>query len=50
MRQPPPAESFRADNISVAVLDTKSGHSFTVAVRDRSRALDVFHHPFAYAA
>ncbi len=34
----------------VAVLDTKTGDAFRVEVRDGERALDVFHHPFAYGA
>ena len=34
----------------VAVADDKTGERFTVEVRDGERALDVFHHPFAYAA
>jgi hypothetical protein len=34
----------------VAVLDTKTGDSFCLDVRDGERPLDVFHHPFAYAA
>ena len=35
---------------SVAVSDAKTGQAFSVIVRERERALDVFHHPFAYAA
>ena len=34
----------------VAVFDEKTGARFTIEVRDDERALDVFHHPFAYAA
>ena len=34
----------------VAVLDTKAGDAFRVEVRDGERPLDVFHHPYAYAA
>ena len=34
----------------VAVLDTNTGEAFRVRVRDGERPLDVFHHPFAYAA
>jgi hypothetical protein len=37
------------DRALVAVSDSKSGESFTIEVRDDQRALDVFHHPFAYA-
>ncbi len=36
--------------VSVAVEDRKSGEAFRVAVRSNDRALDVFHHPYAYAA
>jgi hypothetical protein len=38
------------DSVSVSVLDIRSGDAFTVDVNDRDRALDVFHHPYAYAA
>lgn len=34
----------------VSVTDTKRGEWFSIEVRDRSRALDVFNHPFGYAA
>lgn len=34
----------------VAVSDSKVGDEFVVEIRDRSDALDVFHHPFAYGA
>jgi hypothetical protein len=34
----------------VAVADGRTGDAFTVEVRDGERALDVFHHPYAYAA
>ena len=40
----------RSGRARVAVTDTKSGETFSVPVRDGERALDVFHHPFAYAA
>jgi hypothetical protein len=36
------------DRVFVAVADTRTGEDFTVEVADRSRALDVFHHPYAY--
>ena len=36
--------------VSVSVNDTKSGERFELPVRDRDRALDVFHHPYAYRA
>ena len=38
------------DRVLVAVADAKTGDAFAVPVRDRARALDVFHHPYAYAA
>ena len=38
------------DRVIVAVEDTKLGERFELEVRDGERALDVFHHPFAYAA
>ena len=34
----------------VTVIDLKQGEEFSVDVLDRTRALDVFHHPYAYAA
>jgi len=40
----------RDDRLMVAVSDAKTGEAFSVEVRDRARALEVFHHPFAYAA
>ncbi len=36
--------------LSVTVLDTKTGASFSLDVREGERPLDVFHHPYAYAA
>jgi hypothetical protein len=39
-----------ADRVVIAVVDAKSGEAFEIPVRDGERALDVFHHPFAYAA
>jgi hypothetical protein len=38
------------DGVAVAVLDTKSGDCFTIDVRDGQNPLDVFRHPYAYAA
>jgi hypothetical protein len=35
---------------SVAVTDVKSAEIFQIEVRAGERALDVFHHPYAYAA
>jgi hypothetical protein len=40
----------RDDTTIVAVADTKAGEDFTVEVRLDDRPLDVFHHPYAYAA
>jgi histidine kinase len=40
----------RDSRVLVAVTDTKTGAEFSVPVRDGERALDVFHHPYAYAA
>jgi hypothetical protein len=38
------------NGVFVAVQDTRNGHSFLLAVREGEKALDVFHHPYAYAA
>jgi hypothetical protein len=35
--------------VFVAVNDHKTGQAFSVEVPERERALEVFHHPFAYA-
>ena len=41
----------KAENrVSVTTRDVRSGEAFVIAVRDHERALDVFHHPYAYAA
>jgi hypothetical protein len=37
-------------HVSAAVDDTKAGEAFELRVDDRDRAMEVFHHPFAYAA
>ncbi len=37
-------------HITVAVTDIKTGEAFEVPVREDERALDVFHHPYAFAA
>jgi hypothetical protein len=37
-------------HVSVTVEETQSGVIFDLPVRDGERALDVFHHPYAYAA
>ena len=42
--------SPRDNRVLVAVSDAKTGDAFSVPVRDGLRALDVFHHPYAYAA
>jgi hypothetical protein len=34
----------------VAVLDPRTGEAFRIEVRTGERPLDVFHHPYAYAA
>ena len=39
-----------SDRVTVALHDAKNGEGFEVEVRPGERALDVFHHPFAYAA
>jgi hypothetical protein len=38
------------NHLSVAVNDTKTGEAFELKVRHDQHALDVFHHPYAYAA
>jgi hypothetical protein len=41
----------KADNrVIVTVSDAKTDCAFQIVVRDGDRALDVFHHPYAYAA
>jgi hypothetical protein len=42
--------SERDNSVAVAVADTKTGDAFVVEVRNGDSALDVFHHPYAYAA
>jgi hypothetical protein len=37
-------------HVSVAVEDIKTGEMFDLPVGDDDRPLDVFHHPYAYAA
>jgi hypothetical protein len=37
------------DRTIVTVSDSKTGAFFTLEVAPNQRALDVFHHPFAYA-
>ena len=36
--------------VAVTVADRRTGQTFRVPVRNDESALDVFHHPFAYAA
>ena len=38
------------DRVTVAVTDAKTEDAFEVVVAPGERALDVFHHPFAYRA
>jgi hypothetical protein len=38
------------DRVSVAVDDAKTGDSFSLDVGTDENAMDVFHHPYAYAA
>jgi hypothetical protein len=40
----------REDYASVAVVDSKTGEAFELVLGAGDSALDVFHHPFAYAA
>jgi hypothetical protein len=38
------------NKVLVSVADEKTGDQFTIEVRDGDRPLDVFNHPYAYAA
>jgi hypothetical protein len=38
------------DRLWVSVDDSKTDQRFDVEVRDRARALEIFRHPFVYAA
>ncbi len=40
----------RDDRLEVVVTDARSGASFAMATGSGREALDVFYHPFAYAA
>jgi len=42
--------SEREGRLAVAVTDTRTGEAFCIEVRDGEKALEVFNHPFAYAA
>ena len=37
------------DRVVVAVTDAKTGDDFVIDVCAEDRAMDVFHHPYAYA-
>ena len=37
------------DSVHVRVNDRKAGNNFEIPVKARHQAMDVFHHPFAYA-
>ena len=37
------------DRALVAVSDARTGEDFTIQVAEGQRALDVFHHPYAYS-
>jgi hypothetical protein len=37
-------------HVSITVDDARTGEAFELAVHDGERALDVYHHPYAYAA
>ena len=39
-----------SERVTVAVNDVKGGESFEILVLPGESAMDVFHHPFAYAA
>ena len=38
------------DYVSVVVSDARLGETFELVLDDRDDAMDVFHHPYAYAA
>lgn len=37
-------------HVTVTVTNAKTGEAFDLPVREGERALEVFHHPYAYAA
>ncbi len=39
-----------ASSVSVTVSDCKTGEAFELVLNSNDNALDVFHHPYAYAA
>jgi hypothetical protein len=42
--------SEHENRVYVSVYDSKTSEAFSLDVPEGARALDVFHHPFAYAA
>jgi len=42
--------SHDEQRLAVTVNDSNTGDAFVIHVREGERALDVFHHPYAYAA
>lgn len=38
------------NSLLVAVSDARTGEAFSIEVREGERPMDVFHHPYAYAA
>lgn len=38
------------DRVIVSVHDARTGEAFEIEVQPAERAMEVFHHPFAYAA
>ena len=42
--------SEREGCLAVAVTDTRTAEAFCIEVRDGENALEVFNHPYAYAA
>ena len=40
----------RSNRVTVCVSDANTGDAFELQVRDGDNALDLFNHPFAYAA
>jgi|tagenome__1003787_1003787.scaffolds.fasta_scaffold20759742_4 hypothetical protein len=42
--------SHDEQRLAVTVDDAQTGDAFVVDVREGERAMDVFHHPYAYAA
>jgi hypothetical protein len=40
----------RDGRLAVTVTDTRTAEAFCIEIRDGENALEVFHHPYAYAA